>query len=189
MSRNYHFSPRFNTTTPLPIISDSLSTLKLIANTSSNHLLVSCILTLLNTLSGSSTHTTLIWAPSHIGIFRNDNVDHEAKLATIHITINAELRPTSSNLFLFICHFISKSWHTFWQDEKPNNKLSLLKSHPLAWSSSNLPSRRHEIVLTRLRIVHSRLTHTHLISQLHPLNCPHSSLVNIPLSIEHTFTC
>jgi len=125
--------------------------------------------------------------PSHIGIPGKDNADHAAKLATTHTTLNAKLRPTASDL-LFIRHFISESWYTFWQDQKPYNKLSLLKCHPLARSSSNLPSRRHEIIVSRLRIGHFRLTHTDLISLLHLLNCPHCSLVDIRLSTEFIFT-
>ena len=41
------------------------------------------------------------------------------------------------------------------------NKLVQLKPLPVPWASSNRLSHRHETVLTRLSIGHSRLTHLH----------------------------
>ena len=59
---------------------------------------------------------------------------------------------------------------------------------PLPWSSSNLSSRSHEITMTRLRIRHTRLTHTHLFTHLMSLSCPHCDR-DSPLSVEHIFVC
>jgi len=64
----------------------------------------------------------------------------------------------------------------------------LLKKLPLPWSSSNQSSRSQEVTLTRLRIGNTRLTHTHFITHLMPLPCPHCSL-DLPLSIEHILEC
>ena len=40
-------------------------------------------------------------------------------------------------------------------------------------NSSNLLTRSQEITFTRLRLGHTRITHTYLISHLMPLSCPH----------------
>jgi len=53
---------------------------------------------------------------------------------------------------------------------------------------ANQDSRRHEILLTRLRIDHSQLTHAHIFSQPSPLSCHHCRLDH-PLTIKHIFEC
>ena len=73
-------------------------------------------------------------------------------------------------------------------ENPPPNKLSEIKSSPLPWVTANQPSRRAEIVLCRLRIGHTRLTHTHLISDLFPLSC-HFCKTDISISVVHLCTC
>ena len=62
------------------------------------------------------------------------------------------------------------------------------KPHPYEWPSSNQLSRQHEITLTRLRIGHTDLTHSHIISNLFPLSYDFCDL-DSPLSISHIFEC
>ena len=78
--------------------------------------------------------------------------------------------------------------YTTFRKSQSYNILAQLKRSPHPWNSSNQPSRHLEITLTRLRKVHTRLTHTHLLTHLMPLACRHCDL-DPPLSIEHIFKC
>jgi len=60
----------------------------------------------------------------------------------------------------------------------------------LALGSSHQTHRRHEIYLTHLPIGHTRLTHAHLLSNLHPLSCDYCDTDDdTPLSVNHMFSC
>ena len=61
---------------------------------------------------------------------------------------------------------ILASWHNLWTNQQ-NNKLKTIKKEPTSWSSSNRDSRHEEVILTRLRIGHTRLTHSHPILGLY----------------------
>ena len=64
-----------------------------------------------------------------------------------------------------------------------------MKKAPRSWSSSNRDSRQKEVSLTRLKIGHTRITHSYFISPnlLSPPSCPHCFQKN--LSVIHFFTC
>lgn len=85
--------------------------------------------------------------------------------------------------------FFQSSLESLEKPKNQDNKLAKIKLIPTPWSSSNRTSRRQEIALTKLRIGHTRLTHSHLIITLVPVNCPKCE--EYPLSIYHIylFTC
>ena len=143
---------------------------------------------LLHTLSLNNIPVTFIWVPGHKGIAGNDKADKAAKEATRLPSLSPKVLPTNSDLFHFIRHFINQAWLTVWQKQNPYNKLSRIKKTTSPWPSSNLLNRRDEIVLTRLRIGHTRLTHTHLVSDHATLTCPHCH-IDLPLTVEHFFSC
>ena len=68
------------------------------------------------------------------------------------------------------------------------NNLAQLKDTPVPWISSDLRSKSQEITLARLRSGHTRLTHTHLISDLMPLSCPHCDN-DLFLTVDNLFKC
>jgi len=129
-----------------------------------------------------------MWVSGHCGIAGNEIPDKTAKQAT-KPRVSAGLLPTSSDLSAFIHLFIIKKWHELWQNQKPrHNKLLPIKPTPVSWSSTNFHSRRLEIFLTRLRIGHTRLTPSHLVSDLFPLTCDNCGIEN-PLTVAHLFSC
>ena len=136
-----------------------------------------------------SNPITFIWASRHKGIPGNEKADKAAKNATHQSTIPKSLLPSNSDLFYHIKKFINQHWFALWKTERTKgNKLAQLKDTPVPWNSSNLQTRSQEITLTRLRLGHTRITHTYLISHLMPLSCPHCDN-DLPLTVDHIFEC
>jgi len=67
-------------------------------------------------------------------------------------------------------------------------QVNQVKTVFVPWFCSILPSRKLEITLTRLKFGHTRITHTHLLSQLFPLDC-RSSKNDSPLTVDYLVTC
>ena len=71
-----------------------------------------------------------------------------------------------------------------WNNEPVNNKLKNIKTTIGPWNSSIQQDRRTEVILTRLRIGHTRYTHGYLMSMPHD-NVPHSRICNVQLTVKH----
>ena len=158
------------TTFPSPlkflILSDSLSSLLAIQDPHSTNPIVQRIHILLHSLTSSSTSITFLWIPGHIDLKDHDAVDFAAKqsLQSPNIT-----DPSPSPLHDLKAHYrslIRSSWHDFWSS-LPSNKLQSIKEVPISQSCS---FRREEVILARLRIGHTRLTHSFLYLRLSPLS-------------------
>jgi len=178
---------------PLPlsvlIIADARSALTAITNPYSSHPVVSRIFTLLSTLQSGPLTVSFLWVPSDKGTSGNAKVDAATKSATERLRISLLSLLPKADITLAIRNFIKQHWTTLWRDQiSANNKLVQFKSLPLPWSSSQETSRRTEIVLSRLRIGHTRLTHSHLFTNLFPLSCPHCPS-DQPITIQHMFSC
>ena len=121
------------------IFSDSLSVLKAMNHTSSKNPQIQKLLEKCHELLAYK-EIALCWIPSHIGIQGNEMVDKQAKTSL-------SLEPTSfkipfSNFKPSINKYILEEWQTSW-----NNSIG----------------RREEVVLARLRLGHTRVTHSYLL--------------------------
>ncbi|XP_073999403.1 uncharacterized protein isoform X2 [Rhodnius prolixus] len=58
----------------------------------------------------------------------------------------------------------------------------MIKTAVQAWDSSSRDNRREEVVVSRLRIGHTRLTHGYLMCQDSPPTC---GSCNEPLTVQH----
>lgn len=168
------------------LVSDSLSSLQAITDPYSSHPLVQRILLLHHSIASSNISIVFLWAPGHVGLAKGDIVDKAAKRATKLPKINCTLRPPASDFKNEIKSSIQSNWSQTWKN-LTNNKLLHIKKSPIPWTSSKRPTRRQEIVITRLRIGHTKLTHSHLLSRLFPPDCPKCGAEN--LSVDHLFTC
>ena len=108
--------------------------------------------------------------PSHIGIQGNDKADSLAK-ATINMTPDKNIKTPYTDLKPKIKQIVTKKWQQLW-DENPHNKIfqiqPILKERKLNPNNT----RREETTLTRLRIGHNRLTHSFILKEEPPPNCP-----------------
>ena len=167
---------------PFLIISDSLSSLISIRKPSLTHPLISHIHLLLQACKAFSIPLTFVRSPSHTGITGNEQVDQAAKQAVHLRTLHKSWLPDLTSL---IKSTIYRNWTDEWK-KNTAHQATCLRVSKNSQNSSNQPNCFDEIILTRLRIGHTRLTHTHLLSHLHPFSRLHCNN-DLPLSIDHIF--
>ena len=160
------------------IFSDSFSVLQALNHTSSKNPQIQNILQKHHTISKYKT-IVYCWIPSHIGIRNNERVDKKAKES-----LNLEqtvFKIPCNNFKPFINRYIFDKWQTSW-NETPFNKLKEIK--PVIKESKTVISniRREEVVLTRLRIGHTRITHSWLLNRDEQPIC---TGCDVPFTVKH----
>ena len=149
------------------IFSDSLSVLKSLDHTSSKNPQIQKLLEKHHDLS-EFNEIVYCWIPSHIGIAGNESVDQKAK-------DSLNLHPTKfsipyANFKSFINKYILDKWQILWNNSVGNKlfeiKPVLGQSHPVVRNV-----RQEEVVLVRLRIGHTRITHSYLLKREEPPYC------------------
>ncbi|XP_066900683.1 uncharacterized protein [Halyomorpha halys] len=153
------------------IVTDSLSSLKAIDYMYPKHHKISKIHYYLTTLVNLGISVQLMWVPSHAGITGNELADRAAREAlTQPGRGKVVLTPTemSRSLIREITDGLQFMWN-----ESPASKLKTIKKEVRPWSTSSRKCRRVEVVLTRLRIGHTRLTHSYLITKEAQPKCKH----------------
>ena len=128
-----------------------------------------------------SKYKTIVycWIPSHIGIRNNERVDKKAK-ESLNLE-QTDFKIPFNNFKPFINRYIFDKWQTSW-NETPFNKLKEIK--PVIKESRSVISniRREEVVLTRLRIGHTRITHSWLLNRDEQPNC---TGCDVPFTVKH----
>ena len=74
-----------------------------------------------------------------------------------------------------------ENWFIEWRDTN-SNKLRAIKDDIMPWPTASRRSRREEIILCRLRIGHTRLTHRHLMERNQPTYCDDCL---VPVTVVH----
>ena len=119
------------------------------------------------------------WIPSYIGVRGNHRADAAAKSALDLIpdkynTPYADLKPQINN-------FLHKKWQQRW-NRNSNNKLFQVKPFLGEWRPAFRKSRKEQVIITRLRIGHSRLSHSFILKQEQQPQC---STCQTPCTIKH----
>jgi ribonuclease HI len=141
------------------IYTDSLSSIQAISKLYSKNPIVQRIQ---ERISNSSNYYTFIWIPSHVGIAGNELVDSLAK-SSIQDSPLPNLRPNKLDLRKSTKKSIATHWNNNWDQQTADNKLKRIKSNTKPWKNLD-DLTRQEATLTRLRIGHTRLTHSFLIN-------------------------
>lgn len=115
------------------------------------------------------------WVPLHVGVHRNELAD------------SAAVRVPSGDFKLFIKSFCRAKWQDRWSDLNSNFKLKSIRPSVHPWSSHVGLDRRSSIVLTRLRIGHTFLTHKYLLTRGAERQVPHCSSCNASTTVRHIF--
>ena len=165
--------------TKFVIVSDSLSSLLALKSSHNDNPLV---LNLLQRISELSTDNTVIfcWVPSHIGIHGNEQADKAAKSA-LQLEMIFNIFIPASDFKPCIQKHINNVWQESWTSDKFNKLRSIM---PVlgSWSPAPRQHRREEIVITRCRIGHSRLTQSYLFEKSEQPECV---FCFAPYTIQH----
>ncbi|XP_073972971.1 uncharacterized protein [Rhodnius prolixus] len=163
----------------IAICSDSTSSLLSLRQMYSKHPIVQNIHASLYNLRQEGTNVIFVWIPGHSGIMGNETADVAAKAA-------ANMESTvQRHLPVDVIREIKIKVLQGWQDEWTSvtaNKLREIKDIVTPWDSSYRGNRREEVVLARLRIGHTRLTHGYLMNRD---AAPICSSCDVPLTVKH----
>ena len=129
----------------------------------------------------SSRKIVLVWLPSHVGFPGNTLADKAAREGSVvHPVPNIAV--PSSDFLSYVKTEMAHRHQSDWINTPTTNKLRSIRDTTQIWSTSSLASRKEEVVICRLRLGHTMLTHSHLFQKLPPPLC---TLCNLPLSIKH----
>lgn len=161
------------------ICSDSLSLLEGIIDIDSDNEYVKEIQMLLFELLNQQKTVIFCWVPGHVGIAGNEKADKKAKTAL-------RLTPSSRKIPFQDCStmvdpILRKKWQLSW-DSQYDNKLHSIKPILGPTKHASRKSRKEETVMARLRLGHSRLTHSFLITRSPRPRC---KFCRAELTIKH----
>lgn len=164
------------------LFSDSKSALQAIKNAYTTEPLIQQILQLCTTIEHSTKNLTFFWIPSHIGILGNEQADWEAKEAVTSPNINcSDSRLTVYDAKKHLRTGVYRNIHDEWKRGSCTRPTGWPDRMPWKYATN----RRLQIVLTRITIGHTRLTHSHLLQKADKPKC---DTCNVPLTIQHIIT-
>ena len=163
------------------VFSDSMSCLQAIEGEDTENPLICYIMNLLWLLSDKGTHVRFCWIPSHCGIEGNEKVDQSAKESLDH-DIDPLARVHYADLKPLINSYIQQLVQIKWDVAVHGRDLYLLKPTLGPLKKFQYLTRAEEVVITRLRIGHTKATKSHILSRGPPTTCHHCGQT---LTIDH----
>ena len=163
------------------IFSDSLSVLKALNHTSSKNLQIQKLLEKHHKIANTK-EILFCWLPSHVGIIGNEIADRKAK-DSLHLNMSTFEIPFNSFKPL-INKYILSEWQKSW-DTATFNKLHAIKPVVGNNSSAIRNVRREDVVITRLRIGHTRFTHSYILNREEQ---PFCIACNQHITVKHILT-
>ena len=115
----------------------------------------------------------LCWTPSHVGIRGNEKADALAKDALNDDSSTITLDVPRTDVKSQIKKQAKLSWSHEWRSIQNNMKLRSITDSTRLLPNAFCKNRGWERALCRLRIGHSRLTHTYLMNGSSPPECEH----------------
>jgi len=150
------------------IISDSLSCLHSIKNKDLTHPVTLRILEKVDKLISCGATISFIWIPSHLDIAAGNTAADAAAKAALNLA-PSDARVPSSDFRPLIHKSAVAQWQQSWDDDI-RNKLRQITPSVGTQAVYHLP-RRDEIIMHRLRIGHTHLTHAYLLHDESPPKC------------------
>ena len=161
------------------IFSDSMSSLEAISGFKLEIDIVQNIIKDYTHLANSGKTIILCWIPSHVNIRGNERADTAAKSALSLPITNMKL--PARELIPRVSEFCLDEWQDIWDCCKGNKLHSIYPTVGIVKHSKNI-SRFDSVLLNRLRIGHSRLTHSYLLCGDDPPTC---QSCGTPLTVKH----
>lgn len=160
------------------IYTDSKSALDALMSHNPPNSLVSVVQDIYSERSKQGYDILFCWVPGHVGIYGNELADMAAKEALVSLCHDVSL----SDIKIVIKMLYLQKWQEHWNSQTCN-KLRNIKATVCLWPTIN--HRHTDVLITRLRIGHTRLTHKHLLCGD---DGPVCSLCSCPLTVHHIFT-
>ena len=152
------------------IFSDSMSVLQAIESQESKNPLVNRVLQTCQEILSNGKFITFCWIPSHRDITGNEYADRDAKDA-LSKAQPAHFELPCTDVFIKIQPFVSSLWRKRW-DKEVGNKLHAIMPQIDDKYYSGCTNRKDEVIINRLRIGHTRLTHSfRMENRPHPPLC------------------
>ena len=126
----------------------------------------------------------LCWVPSHVGIGGNEQADLAAKSAT-SLTVAATAKVPHGDFKRPLRSFIMGLWQNHWSACSGNLKLKAVRPMVSQWRPPCLLDRRSSVVITRLRIGHTHMTHGYLMASGAERQVPLCPTCQIALTVKH----
>ena len=167
-----------NTDNRFVIFSDSKSVLQAISS-KWEHPAIRILMEYLHSIHFIDKEVVFCWIPSHMGIQGNERADKAAKEALSKDVTECLVSYTDARQY--ISEHVKKLWQTEW-DLAVNNKLHAIKPLIGEQPSASRSVRKEEVVMSRLRLGHSYLTHSYLLKGEPPPEC---LTCQCRLTIEH----
>ena len=154
------------------VYSDSMSCSQAIEGEDTENPFICHFMNLLWLLSDKGTHVRFCWIPSHCGIERNERVDQPAKE-----TLDQDIDPLASVLYTdmkpLVNSYIQKLVQTKWDVAVHGRYFYLVKPTLEPPKKFQHLTRAEEVVITRLRIGHTKANKSHTLSRGPPRVCHH----------------
>ena len=165
------------------IYSDSQSAIDSMKKYNASHPLVKKAHEWLFWIASRKKTLSFCWSPSHVGIRGNEEADFYAKEASRNSSYQIRKVP-HHDMIRPIKSYIWRKWQEKLSSPLlPNNKkYKKIRKNVETWHSSFQKDRRTEIVLSRLRMGHTALTHKFI---LEGSTAPICARCAVPLSVEH----
>ena len=153
------------------IFTDSKSATQKLQDYNTTHPLAYKIIHKLLHLRDRNKFVVVCWRPSHVGIKgKYDAADKAARAKALSNDLCDECPVFYKDYFPIIRCRRLDLWAEKWRDLN-NNKFRTIRYNTHPWPSSSQYGRKTSIILTRLRIGHTLLTHGFLMDQSHPPYC------------------
>ena len=168
---------------PMTIYSDSRSALEAIQDFYPKNQLAREVQKKADLLIRQGEAITLCWIPAHVGVPGNEKADKAAKAAILSPPAKEGI--PCKDYYPSLKKSILRRWQNTWRIEPLTNKLRCIKNEVAPWKQE-AKDRETEVMMTRLRIGHTRLTHCHLMEKPNgePSKC---SNCQVDLTIRHIF--
>ena len=143
------------------IFSDSLSVLKALNHTASKNLQIQKLLEKHHKIANNK-EILFCWLPSHVDIIGNEIADRKAK-DSLQLNMST-FEVTFYNFKPLINKYILSEWQKSWDTATFKNFYAI---KPVVGNNSSAIRnvRREDVVITRLRIGHTRFTHSYILNR------------------------
>ncbi|KAK2578087.1 hypothetical protein KPH14_001320 [Odynerus spinipes] len=164
------------------ILTDSKSAITAITNQGFRNEIVTKIFETHQNVLKKGNQVKIVWIPSHIGIAGNEKVDKEAKEAANLLTTNKEDQLHLDDLIRTLKNKLTAQWENEWKTKAPNHIKTISDKFFEDQKCPFTLTRREQAAIARIKIGHSRITHSFRISKNQPPYCEQCKSV---ISIEH----